>query len=172
MAKVREWNFATNDGRNVKVAWEKKNIRVNDGEPVKLTSLKSAESSVLETVYEIGIGNGESAKLCLSTLNGKNKILTYNGRDVETGMEHEIPVVPNWIYVFFALFIVNWFLIVGGALGVLINMGGFALCGKVASKQDKSTGYRVLMCAIIYVGFTLLGLGLAIGLRVLLDGMR
>ena len=65
MANKREWNFT--EGENTyNVVFEKnKLISVNGSEPVKISKLKSKESNILEAVYDVDLGDGKVAKLCM-----------------------------------------------------------------------------------------------------------
>lgn len=171
MAKTREWNIITETGESIRVTLEKKQIIVNGNTPIALKTAKSTESSILETVYDIPLGNGEIAKLCIGTFDGKY-VLVYNGTDVETGLEHKIADVPKWIFIFVALYVINFFVVLGGALGGAIAMAALAASARIAANQEKSKAFRYIMCILIYVGVTIVSLIIAFGVGSLLNRLR
>ena len=71
--------MALETGENIRVTLEKKQIIVNGNTPIALKTAKSTESSILETVSDIPLGNGEIAKLCIGTFDGKYALVWTNG---------------------------------------------------------------------------------------------
>ena len=156
MANTREWNFSTDGENSFKVVFEKnKLVSVNGGEAVKVAKLKSKDSNMLETVYDVDLGNGQIAKLCIRK---KEATLVYDGKNVETGQEYVVTQIPKWAYVFVALYVVNFFLIIGGALGGAINMASAVISATIASNTKKNAAIRVISCIVIYVVVTALSL--------------
>jgi len=159
MAKTREWLFNTFEGAPIRVTLIKNRIvSVNGGPETKLTTYKAPEGNFAEKVFDIPLGNGEIAKLCLSN----KQILTYNGRDVETGQTYTAMVLPKWVYVFVTLYVVNFFAILGGALGGATSAIGAFLSARISSDENKSTGKRVILCILLYLGITAASLVLAL----------
>lgn len=157
MAKVKTWNFNTTDGTSVEVSLRKNTwISVNGGEEVHAKKIKNKEdSNAFETVFDIALPNGEVAKLFCSTT---QKHLVYNGKDVNTGEAYEVEKIPGWEWVFIVLYIVNFALILGGALGAVVNLFAAAASVRIATRSKKSTGMKVLLSILLFVGVLVLSL--------------
>ena len=153
MANKREWNFT--EGENTyNVVFEKnKLISVNGSEPVKISKLKSKESNILEAVYDVDLGDGKVAKLCMRK---KEFTLVYDGKNVENGQPYEITNVPKWAFVFEVLYIVNFFLIMGGALGVCVSLIGAMVSATIASNKKMNGAIKILSCIGLYVVLTVI----------------
>ncbi|MBR6149397.1 MAG: hypothetical protein IKQ44_13725 [Lachnospiraceae bacterium] len=163
MANTKEWNFSTDAENSFKVVFEKnKLVSVNGGEAVKIAKLKSKDSNMLEAVYDVDLGNGQIAKLCVR----KNvPTLVYDGKNVENGQKYEVTQIPKWAYVFVALYVVNFFFIIGGALGGAINMASAVISTTIASNTKKNAAIRVISCIVIYVVVTAVSLVVAYSVR-------
>lgn len=159
MAKTKEWLFNTSTGMPVRVTLVKnKLVSVNGSPETKVMAFKSHESNFAERVFNIPLGNGEIAKLCV-----RNKqVLVYNGRNVETGEEYKTIKLPNWVYVFVALYVVNFFLILGGALGGATSAIGAYASANISADDKRPTLTKVLFCIGLYVVITAVSLLLAI----------
>ncbi len=153
-----EWSFSIGK-QNYNVLFENgKLISVNGAEAVKIAKLKSKESNMLEAVYDVDLGNGQIAKLCIRK---KEATLIYEGKNLENGQKYEIIQIPKWAYVFVALYVVNFFLIIGGALGGAINMASAVISATIASDSKKNATVRVIQCILIYVVVTFVSFFLA-----------
>ncbi|MBO4457573.1 MAG: hypothetical protein J5802_07630 [Butyrivibrio sp.] len=159
MAKNKEWIFTKADGTQTKVVLIKnRRVTVDDGMEMKIDNFKTPESNFMEKVYDIQLGNGEVAKLCI-----KNKpILTYYGKNVETGEDYAPMKLPKWTYVFVALYAINFFIILGGALGGALAAMGATLSATIAAKNDKPTGVKATLCTLLYVAITAVSLAIAV----------
>ena len=169
MAARQEWNFTTDGEKNYNVVFEKNRyVSVNGSEPVKIAKIRAKENSVLENVYDVDLGDGQVAKLCVK----KNQAaLVYNGKDVNTGATHEIKDVPKWVYIFEGLYILNFFLIMGGALGVVVSMASMLASASIAVNKKMNTVVKILLCIILYVVVTIISYTVATGLTSLIEGL-
>ncbi|WP_027208334.1 hypothetical protein [Butyrivibrio hungatei] len=158
MAKTREWLFNTSTGMPVRVTLNKnKLVSVNGSPETKVMALKSPESNFAERVFDIPLGNGEIAKLCV-----RNKqVLVYNGRNVETGEEYKTIQLPKWVYVFVVLYIVNFFVLLGGALGGATSAIGAYASANISADEKRNTLTKVLFCVLLYLGISIVSFLLA-----------
>ena len=128
MANKREWNF-TEGENSYNVTFEKnKLISVNGSEPVKIAKLKSKESNILEAVYDVDLGDGKIAKLCM-----RKKEFTL---------------------VFEVLYIVNFFVVMGGALGACVSLIGAVVSATIASNKKMNGVVKVICCIALYAVLT------------------
>ena len=105
MAKNKEWIFAKADGTRVKIELiKKRRVTVNDGMEMWIDCMKAKESSFVEKVYDIQLGNGEVAKLYISN----KSIMTYCGKNVETGEDYSPREIPDWAYIFVSLYVLTF----------------------------------------------------------------
>lgn len=160
MAKqVREeWNVNLGDFSYCNVVFENNKISINHGEMTKLGKFKSLKGNLLEKPYEIPL-NGQNAILYLS---GGKPILTLDGIDCATGQPYEPIKIPGWNWVFYVLYIINFIILIGGALGGAAWTGCAYLSARIASDQKKSMAVRVLLCVALYIGTSIVGLILAL----------
>ena len=86
----------------------------------------------------------------------KRTLVIVDGKNVENGQKYEVTQIPKWAYVFVALYVVNFFLIIGGALGGAINMASAVISATIASNTKKNAAIRVIACILIYVVVTVL----------------
>lgn len=152
-----EWNVNVGEGQGYHVILEKSKLTINDDEPVKLTKFKS-KSGMLGVSYEVPLGL-QTAILYL--YNGK-ATLTLNGVDCKTGQPYEPAKMPAWGWVFVVLYVVNFFLIIGGAIGGAISAGFAAISATVSANTKLSTVARVLICVGIYIAVTVVSLIIAV----------
>lgn len=85
----------------------------------------------------------------------KNKIrLVSNGVYIDNGQPF-VPArpMPKWIWVFAILLILIPIVSVGGAINILIALGGISLCALVARSAIKSGALKVLLCVLVTVTF-------------------
>ena len=78
-------------------------------------------------------------------------ILSYEGRDCATGEEYIPAKVPVWGWIFVVLHVLDWFFLIGGAIGAVIQVLVIAAIATVASNTKKSTGMRIAVCAGIWL---------------------
>ncbi len=154
MSKRKEWNFSTDGENNFNVVFvDNKYVSVNGGEEIKIQKIKAKESNMLEAVFDVDLGNGQIAKLCCLK---KDVTLVYDGKNVETGAYYEITRIPKWAYVFVSLYVVNFFFILGGAMGICVGFICSMISSSIASNENKSMVARVISCIVLYVIVTLI----------------
>ena len=160
MAKTKTWNFSTTDGTPIEISLRKNTwITVNGGEEVNAKTIKnSADSNIFEAVFDIALPNGEIAKMFSSTT---QKHLVYNGRDVVTGEEYTVAPIPAWTWVFVVLYAINFFVFLGGALGGVVNLFAIIFTVQIATRSKKSTGVKILLNVLLFVGVVILSLVIA-----------
>ena len=163
MAKERTWSFQTTDGTPVQVTLRKNRwVSVNGQPEIKLKELKDGQdSNLFEVAFNIPLPNNEQAKL----FSGMGQKVVYEGKDVETGLEYEAATIPKWTYVFFVLFVINWFVIMGGAFGALASLLGAYAVYYVATRTEMATGGKVGISAAAYVVITAVSIGIVNVLR-------
>ena len=83
-------------------------------------------------------------------------------RNVETGEEYTTIQLPKWVYVFVVLYIVNFFLILGGALGGATSAIGAYASANISADDKRPTSTKVLFCIGLYVVISAVSLLLAI----------
>lgn len=139
-----EWDVFV-EGMNYHVSYEKNKVFVNGEKLKKLTTAKG--SSMVETAYYVPVGSVK-AVLYIPAGKGGNTAptLTIDGIDVVSGQKYEPTKMPGWIYAFLVFYVLYFILLIGGALGAVINSALFALSARIASNKNKSTVSRVLIC--------------------------
>lgn len=162
-AKEKVWNFQV-QGIPYRIELKKNQVSVNGAEPVKLNKL-TRKSNLIETNYSIMI-EGKEAVLHIRQFGAP--VLSYDGRDCATGEEY-IPVkMPGWTWVFIVLHVIDFFFLIGGAIGGVVQMLIIAAMASVASDTKMSTGVRVLACLGIWLVSTVVQFILAFGIALLL----
>lgn len=146
MAVEKVWNFEV-QGIPYKVELNKNKVSINNGEPMKLTKL-ARKSNLFETQYFMMI-EGKEAALHIKQFGAP--ILSYDGKDCATGEEYIPTKIPGWAWVFIVLHAADWFFLIGGALGGVIQALVIAAIASVASNTKKPTGTRVLVCVGIWL---------------------
>lgn len=150
----KTWHV-TVDGSDYHLTLEKE-LSINDGEFVALSKFKK-KMHLMESEYFIPLGN-RIAVLHISNKKGKEPILTIDNRDCVTGAVYEVEKIPAWAWVFAALYIFNFIVIMGGAVGGAIAGGFGYLSLFIASNKEKSIVFRVLICVVMYVVVTILSI--------------
>ena len=160
MANIRNWNFSTTDGMPVAISLRKNSwLSVNGSQEVKIKTIKnSADSNYFESVFDVALPNGEIAQLFSSTT---QKHLVYNGRDVVTGEECTVASIPAWAWVFVVLYAINFFAVLGGALGGVVNIFAIIFTIQIATRSKKSTGVKILLNVLLFIGVVILSLLIA-----------
>lgn len=167
MAVSQNWTYTDSQGISHTVELNKNKISVDGEKPVNINKYKTNESNMVESLFLLPSNGSDVVMLAVK---GKVYTLLLNGKNVETGEEYQPVQIPKWIWVFYILFIVNFFVVMGGALGAVVQCLGASLCSTVAANSKMSTTAKVLACVGIYIGFTVLCLviavsfGLAVGL--------
>lgn len=162
-AKEKVWNFQV-QGIPYRIELKKNQVSVNGAEPVKLNKL-TRKSNLIETNYSIMI-EGKEAVLHIRQFGAP--VLSYDGRDCATGEEY-IPVkMPGWTWVFIVLHVIDFFFLIGGAIGGMVQILIITAMASVASDTKMSTGVRVLACLGIWLVSTVVQFILAFGIALLL----
>ena len=156
-AKTFSWNI-TVDEVTYKIELTKNKVTVNGGEPVKLNKLKH-QSKYPNMEYYIPVGSKE---VVLNTRPAGEPVLTMDGRDCVTGEPFELNELPKWAWVFIVLHGLNFFLLIGGAIGGACFGGLSVLTTTIASNGEMSTGKRVGICVAIWLVASILELILAV----------
>ena len=162
-AKEMVWNFEV-QGIPYRVELKKNAISVNGAEPVKLNKL-ARKSSLTETHYSMMI-EGKEAVLHVKQFGAV--VLSYDGRDCATGEEYIPARMPGWAWVFIVLHAVDFFFLIGGAIGGILQVFIITAIAAVASNRKKSTGVRVLVCIGIWLLSTIAQFILAVGIASLM----
>lgn len=162
-AKEMVWNFEV-QGIPYRVELKKNAISVNGAEPVKLNKL-ARKSSLTETHYSMMI-EGKEAVLHVKQFGAV--VLSYDGRDCATGEEYIPAKMPGWAWVFIVLHAVDFFFLIGGAIGGILQVFIITAIAAVASNRKKSTGVRVLVCIGIWLLSTIAQFILAVGIASLM----
>ncbi len=162
-AKEMVWNFEV-QGIPYRVELKKNAISVNGAEPVKLNKL-AKKSSLTETHYSMMI-EGKEAVLHVRQFGAV--VLSYDGRDCATGEEYIPAKMPGWAWVFIVLHVIDFFFLVGGAIGGILQVFIVTAIAAVASNRKKSTGVRVLVCIGIWLLSTIAQFILAVGIASLM----
>lgn len=162
-AQEMVWNFEV-QGIPYRVELKKNAISVNGAEPVKLNKL-ARKSSLTETHYSMMI-EGKEAVLHVKQFGAV--VLSYDGRDCATGEEYIPAKMPGWAWVFIVLHAVDFFFLIGGAIGGILQLFIITAIAAVASNRKKSTGVRVLVCVGIWLLSTIAQFILAVGIASLM----
>ena len=133
-AKEMVWNFEV-QGIPYRVELKKNAISVNGAEPVKLNKL-AKKSSLTETHYSMMI-EGKEAILHVRQFGAV--VLSYDGRDCATGEEYIPAKMPGWAWVFIVLHAIDFFFLIGGAVGGILQVFIVTAIAAVSSNRKKST---------------------------------
>ena len=148
------WNIEV-QGVPYKIELKKNRVSVNGREPVKLAKLKRS-GSTWETNYSIPIEGEEEAVLHIRQFSAP--ILTYKDIDCSTG-EQFVPLkVPAWVWIFVVLHAIDFFLMIGGAIGGALQAFVICLMVSVSAKKEKSLASRVFTCLGIWLLSTIVQL--------------
>lgn len=155
-AKEMVWNFEV-QGVPYKIELKKNKVSVNGNEPVKLTKL-ARKSSLMETNYSMMI-EGKEAVIHIRQFGAP--ILSYDGKDCATGEAYVPAKVPGWAWIFIVLHAINFFVLIGGAIGAALQVLVIAAMAAVAANTKKTTAVRVLACVGIWLLSTIVQVILA-----------
>lgn len=123
---------------------------VLDGEVIKYKNLQKEKDAGL-TRYTLPV-DGDNVYIYNRAYVGSSAV--YNGIDLATGKEYITAPTPKWMIIFAILYLIDFIVLLGGAIGGLVNALGIAASVKIALNQNKSTGKRVLLCVLMFVGIT------------------
>ncbi len=157
------WNIEV-EGIPYKIEFKKNRVSVNGAEPVKLNKLKRSGNTWV-TNYTIPLQNKE---VILHVSSFAKTVLSLDGVDCSTQQPYEEVKVPGWIWVFIVLHALNFFLLIGGAIGGAIQVLVVYPMISVAANQKEKTSKRVLICLGIWLLSTVLQFILALAIASLL----
>lgn len=140
---------------------------LDNGDAIKLNKIKQ-QSKYPNMEYYIPVGDRE---VVLNLIQGKQPILTMDGRDCVTGEPFELTKMPKWTWVFIVLHILNFFILIGGAIGGACAGGLSAWTATIASDNKMSTGKRVGICVAIWLVASVLEFILAVVLGMMMSGI-
>lgn len=158
-AKEKVWNFEV-QGIPYRIELKKNKVSVNGNDPVKLNKL-ARKSSLLETNYSLMV-EGKEAVIHIRQFGAP--ILSYDGKDCATGEEYVPAKVPGWAWIFIVLHAIDFFILIGGAIGAALQVLIIAAMAAVAANTKKSTAVRVLACVGIWLLSTIVQFILAVWL--------
>jgi len=165
-AQAYSWDVNV-DGNIYKVEFAKNKISINGGEGVKINKFKS-KSMFPNSQYFLPLGNKEAV---LNIRQGADPVLTIDGRDCKTGEPFTLSKMPGWGWVFIVLHVINFFILIGGAIGGALCGGLCVISAGIASNGGKTTGKKVAGCVILWLVASVIEFILAIILASLLSGM-
>lgn len=147
---MKEWIVNTGY-MQYNVSFEKNKVTINN-ETKPLRKFKRKNHNMLVTAYEIPLGDC-MALLYVSAQNSQQADLVINGTDVATGAPYEPIVLPKWIWAFYGLYIFNFIVLFGGAIGGAFQfLCAFATSAVVASK--KITASQKIIISILIGAFS------------------
>lgn len=155
--KSQTWNVMADDF-TYRVEISAKGVTVSPGEEFKIRKLKR-RGNMFDQIYEVPVA-GHTAELHMDFM-GK-KTLVYEGIDCATGAAYIPFKMPAWGWVFVVLHAINFFLLIGGAIGGVIDVLLLGWTAKIAGNSQAKILTRVLKCIAIYVIATIIQLLLVI----------
>lgn len=145
--KSTSWNIT--DGEHVyKIVFEKNKVAIDNDPPVALRKFER-KSNFIEKIYKIPVG-GRDANLHIGTMG--SVALEMGGFDCKTGEEYIAKKMPAWSWIFIVLHMVNFFVLIGGAIGGAITALTIGMTATLAGDSSKKLINRVLACIGIYIG--------------------
>lgn len=152
------WNVQI-DGVQYLVEYMKGSIFINGGEAFKLRSLERTGTlrKDKQLSYTVPLA-GKELNLVISAVSGISLIM--DGMDLETypdgaGANQK---APAWIVVFYVLYFIEYWGIMGGAIGGLLLGTAAVVTFMVAKSEKLSTGVKLVICIALYVVATALEL--------------
>lgn len=149
--QTHSWNINL-DGNYYKVNLEKNKLSINDGEAIKLSKLPK-KSVFPHMKYFLKLGNREAV---LNVQQGGAAVITIDGIDYLTGKPYSLTPMPGWAWIFIVLHILNFILVIGGAIGGACLGGMSIITMSIAAGNEESTGKKVMWCTIIWLVSTVI----------------
>ncbi len=150
-----EWDVLA-DGTQHRVALEEGWLWVDENAALPLRKYQK-RTHLREQEFLIPVGD-KKASLHILSQKDSAPVLSFEGRNCATGGEYRVAMPPGWAWTFAVLYILNWLLIVGGAIGGAI----WSVCAwftmRIAADGQTSTVKRVLISIGIYVITTIVTL--------------
>ena len=152
MGKQLVWNVES-QGLMHQVILHKNKISVDGNEPVKLKDLNAQKVNKV-WAYTIPLGTMDSCTLYRSSYTGDS--LVQNGIDCKTGQPYVEEKLPKWVWIFWILYILDFALIIQGAIGGALNAGEAAFTGTIALQRNLSTAAKVILSTVFWFVITIL----------------
>ena len=160
-----EWDVLA-DGTQHHVALEEGWLSVDENAAVPLRQYKRKEH-LKEREFLIPIGN-QTAALHILKQKNSDPVLSFQGRNCATGEVYEVQKVPGWGWIFIVLYAINYYAVLGGALGGLVSGGCIAATLGIAAKKEMSTAQKVLLSVGLYIAATVVSVIVAIKIATML----
>lgn len=148
--KTTNWSINV-DETPYEIQLQRNKISINNQEAMPLRKLQK-KMHLFETEYYFPIGAKQATLHCSSL--GK-ATLVVDGRDCLTGNEYVPIKVPAWAWIFVVLHCINYFLFIGGAIGVALDLILITVTANISADKSKNIGIRVLLCTAVYIAATL-----------------
>ena len=146
MAKQKHWNIMIED-TPYEIDFHKNKISINGGPYTKLGPLKKG-SNVFHGENGVFL---DDKMLILHTQPLADPVLTYEGYNCETNELYIPAEFPKWGWIFIVLQGINFFFLIGGAIGgILAALFIWPTIG-IAMKKSKNVVIRVLQCLGIWI---------------------
>lgn len=149
--KEKIWNIIV-DEVPYKIEFSKNKVTVNDDTAVPVRKLNK-ESHAFDTKYFIPVGD-KTAELHIKPMS--DPVLSYEGKNCETGEIYAPIPFPKWGWIFVVLHGINFFLFVGGAIGGALYAVWLTLNAGIAMNEKKTGRTRVLQCIGIWLVATII----------------
>ena len=155
--KTQTWNVVVDDF-TYRVEASNKEITVSPGTTEKIRKLKRS-GKAFEQIYTVPVAD-KTAEMHVDYF-GK-RTLVYDGVDCTTGEVYVPFKMPAWGWVFVVLHAINFLLLIGGAIGGVLDVLLIGWTARIAGSQQGKTAGKVFKCIGIYVVSTIIELILVI----------
>ena len=151
MAKQKHWSIIIDD-TPYEIDFYKNKISINGGPYSKLGALAKS-SNLFHGANAVSVGD---KMLMLHTQPMAEPVLTYEGLNCETNEPYTPAEFPKWGWIFIILHGINFFLLIGGAIGgILVALFLWPTAG-IAMNKNKSTVTRVFQCIGVWLVATII----------------
>lgn len=153
----KEWQVQLDDGSHTIQLDQgyfsaRRQVRL-DGRLLPKTEVKSTQSLLGNNDYEFAIGAHQGKVITRSNLLSYTYDPAIDNKSVATGLPiAPLPPIPVWAWIFVIACGLIPFVALGGAIPILLGLGGVSICLALARDTARSVVARVAMC----IGVTLL----------------
>ena len=147
--KITEWDVQVGENTH-HIEFKKNKISIDGAAPQKLKEFQITRVTGFQQV-SIPVDT-EVLTLYISTFG--EYALVQNGIDLATGEPYDATPLPKWVWVFWILFIVDFAVVMGGALGAVFNFLGAGAVTKIVSKHEESKSKRAILATLTWFGIT------------------
>lgn len=167
----KSWSFELEDGKHT--------VQIEQGY-FSVTRQIRLDGKLLDKEVKVKRtwqGDGEfefniNSHTCMAV--ARNNWLTYvydlaiDGKSLTTGKPlTTLPPMPNWAWLFVVACGIIPFIALGGALPILLGLGGATICATIARDTSKTTATRLAMCGGVTVLAWILFVALVAGIAAL-----